>query len=262
MPKRLPPRARAQILRDGEVVRQNFRDAVRPIFYETGVDDFKYGTAGGTCFIVVFDGAVYGLTCRHAIKGVTDYNLCITDTLYAVRRRAAAIDGIFLGANFRGAAAGSDLEDICVIKFHKDADEGFFGNKLYFLDHGTFGSSKRRHILSVFGVINNNTKIEPPNIYSGLGDLVFSDDGVYETDSTLRSAEMVTPHDGSFDCVNGLSGSPVFDETAKKLCGMVVRGSGKGKPRIYYIDIQHIVSFLSDAHSGRATCEYQVSTGS
>src|ERR1019366_1780180 len=40
-------------------------EAIRPVFFQTDLDDFLYATHGGTLFLISFQGRSYALTCRH-----------------------------------------------------------------------------------------------------------------------------------------------------------------------------------------------------
>lgn len=50
-------------------IRQDFADAVRPVFFQTEYDDFLYATDGGTLFVVRYRDRDYGVTCRHVFTG-------------------------------------------------------------------------------------------------------------------------------------------------------------------------------------------------
>ncbi|MGA7452190.1 MAG: hypothetical protein WBW73_13195, partial [Rhodoplanes sp.] len=54
-----------QVLSSGLMIRQDFAEAVRPVFFQTESEEFLYATHGGTLFLVVFRGRVYGVTCAH-----------------------------------------------------------------------------------------------------------------------------------------------------------------------------------------------------
>jgi hypothetical protein len=54
-----------QVLSSGLTIRQDFAEAVRPVFFQTEHEEFLYATHGGTLFLVVFNGRVYGVTCAH-----------------------------------------------------------------------------------------------------------------------------------------------------------------------------------------------------
>jgi hypothetical protein len=99
--------------------------------------------------------------------------------------------------------------------------------------------------LLVAGVLKDKSQIIPPDIDVGYCILDFGDMGASTTDPILRhaTAEFSNPQ---FDNITGISGSPVYDETANVLCGMVVRGGMvQNICNIYYIDIYDIVKFLT-----------------
>jgi hypothetical protein len=59
----------------------------------------------------------------------------------------------------------------------------------------------------------------------------------------------------------GISGSPVYNQTAQALSGMVMRGGMTGsRCTIYYLDVRDIVHFL-DALSRGATSAYYTKPG-
>ena len=61
-----------------------------------------------------------------------------------------------------------------------------------------------------------------------------------------------------FSDVLRLSGSPVFNVTARALCGMVVRGGMKGGARtLWYVDMYDIWRLLAAVHDGRAETQYR-----
>jgi hypothetical protein len=68
-------------------------------------------------------------------------------------------------------------------------------------------------------------------------------------------AEFLAP---AFSSVIGISGSPIYDKTAGKLCGMVVRGGMNGaKSDIRFIDIFDIKKFLEGISSGATGPDYE-----
>jgi hypothetical protein len=134
---------------------------------------------------------------------------------------------------------------VCVIEFSDDINADFFKGSAYIIDTNTVGTSKRGHRLLVAGVLKDKSQIIPPDIDVGYCILDFGDMGASTTDPILRhaTAEFSNPQ---FDNITGISGSPVYDETANVLCGMVVRGGMvQNICNIYYIDIYDIVKFLT-----------------
>jgi hypothetical protein len=57
--------------------------------------------------------------------------------------------------------------------------------------------------------------------------------------------------------VTGISGSPVYDQAAHALCGMVVRGGMTGsRCTIHYLDVFDIVRFLDAVSRGVESAYY------
>ena len=55
--------------------------AVRPVLFYTGIDEFRYATHGGTAFVVSYKDRPYAVTCRHAFKDFDEGQL----TLFGAR---------------------------------------------------------------------------------------------------------------------------------------------------------------------------------
>ena len=53
-------------------------EAIRPVFFQTDLDDFLYATHGGTLFLISFQGCSYALTCRHVFQDFPKGRLFIT----------------------------------------------------------------------------------------------------------------------------------------------------------------------------------------
>jgi hypothetical protein len=114
----------------------------------------------------------------------------------------------------------------------------------YVVDDKTAATGQPGHKLVVAGVLKEKTLIVSPDITIGYCLLEFRDAGNPSSDPVLRkaTAEFRNPEFGS---ITGTSGSPVFDQTAIALCGMVVRGGMTGnKCNVYYVDIFDVVRFL------------------
>jgi hypothetical protein len=135
------------------------------------------------------------------------------------------------------------MDDICVIEFADDIAPDFFKGTEFVVDESSVATSKRGHQLFVAGVLKEKLQIDPPNIHLGLCRLTLNDAGV-TTDPILRRATAVYL-DIEFEAILGMSGSPVFDLTANKLCGMVVRGGlTNNQCQIFYVDISDIARML------------------
>jgi hypothetical protein len=229
---------------------QDIGDAIRPVFFQTEHEEFLYATHGGTLFLVDFRGRVYGVTCGHVFQDFEHRTLFITDERQAQKgSKPAPIKGLAYPSSLTGGAVGADISDLCVIEFDDDISSGVFKRSPYVIDETTIASAGEGHALQVCGVLKEKTLIDPPDIVIGYCRLDFTDIGFTTRDPTLRQgkAEFLNPE---FESVTGISGSPVFDQTAHALCGMVVRGGMVGNScTIYYIDIadiHHLLQAVSD----------------
>jgi hypothetical protein len=249
---------RTQTLSSGTIIRQDFADAVRPVFFQTEYDDFLYATDGGTLFLVRYRGRDYGVTCRHVFagKGFDPNRLFITREKHAKKgSMPAPIKGVAYASSLRDAAVGTDLPDVCVIEFADDMPSTFFTDT-YVVDDRTVATSQAGHALLVAGVLKEKTVIVPPDITMGYCQLEFRDTGDPTSDPVLRhaDAEFRNPQFGS---ITGISGSPVYDLTSNALCGMVVRGGMEGATcTILYIDIHDILQLLEGVSKGATNIYY------
>lgn len=57
-----------QTLSSGLVIRQDFRDPVRFVFFDTGLYEWQYATHGGTMFVVRFGRSHYALNRKLGLK--------------------------------------------------------------------------------------------------------------------------------------------------------------------------------------------------
>ncbi|MFK4488892.1 hypothetical protein [Bradyrhizobium sp. USDA 336] len=236
----------------------DFTAAVRPVFFQTPFEEFLYATHGGTLFLVNFRGITYGMTCGHVFKDFGHGQLFVTQEKNAKKgSKPAPIAGIYYPSSPVDGAAGTDVQDICVIGFSSDIPADFFKGSVYPLDATTTRASQPGHRLLVAGVLKEKTSIVPPDITIGYCRLEFQDAGYGSSDPILRTAvaEFAAPE---FSDITGVSGSPVFDLTANALCGMVVRGGMQGRfCRIHYIDIYDILQFLDGVSSGAPSHSYK-----
>lgn len=246
-----------QKLASGLVVRQDIGDAVRPVFFQTDYEEFLYATHGGTLFLASFRGRVYALTCNHVFKDFPTGRLFVVNKKYAEKgSMPARIEGIRYASNLRDGAVDTDIGDVCLIEFSEENPSDFFGNSPYIIDEKTIATSTIGHELFVAGVLKEKTSIAPPDITIGYCNLQLRDNGPTEHDPILRKASALfrTPE---FETVTGISGSPVFDRTAKALCGMVVRGGMSGHScQILYVDIFDILRLLKAVSTGAKSTYY------
>jgi hypothetical protein len=248
---------RSQVLASGLIVRQDFSDAVRAIFFQTEYEEFPYATDGGTLFVINFRGRRYGLTCKHAFGTFDPRQIFITQDKLGVRgTKPAPIKGRYFPSAPIDEAVETDVVDLCAIDFEDDISSDFFGGAPYIIDEGTVGTSKLGHRLLVAGALKAKSEIMAPDITIGYCNLEFRDSGASTFDPFLRQA-IAQFRRPEFDSVTGISGSPVFDQTANVLCGMVARGTmAEDRCTIYYIDIADIVRFLEGINAGAASIYY------
>jgi hypothetical protein len=246
-----------QKLASGLLVWQNIADAVRPVFFQTDHDEFLYATHGGTLFLVRFSGRVYALTCNHVFKDFPSGRLFVVNEKHAKKGSLPAhIKGIRYASNPTHAAVETDIGDVCLIEFSDENPAGFFGDSPYIIDENTVAAGIANHDLSVAGVLKEKTTIEKNTISSGYCYLQMRDGGPYGPDPILRRARAVF-RDPEFTTVTGISGSPVFDEAAKVLSGMVVRGGMNGPNcDILYVDIFDIMKLLEAVSAGAESTFY------
>jgi hypothetical protein len=134
----------------------------------------------------------------------------------------APVKGLCYPSAPRDAAIGGDIVDICAIEFDDDITPDFFRDSPYIIDDQTIGTSATGHELHVAGVLKDKIQIMPPDITMGFCGLEFRDIGFSTFDPVMRQAAAQFMNPG-FDSLTGISGSPVFDQTANVLCGMVAR---------------------------------------
>jgi len=247
------PTRRTQVLASGLAIRQDFRDAVRFVFFETGIEDHQYATHGGTAFIVNFRGRCYGLTAGHVRQDFGWEQLVITDT--KIGKHKTPIRAVFHPSAPREEAVGSDVMDVTVIEFVRAITPDFFQGSAYILDPNTVRSSREGHSLLVNGALKEHSAIAD-DIAPVFSLLQFRDTDLAGSDPVLRTA--VSQYAvKQFEALTGLSGAPVYDETANALCGMAVRGGPDGDLwRLYFLDIFDIVQLLEAVHSGKPETHY------
>jgi hypothetical protein len=247
---------RTQTLDSGLIIRQDFTAAVRPVFFRTGLEDFPYATHGGTLFLVSFRGRVYGLTGQHVFQDFTLEQMFITQEKQAQKGSQPAPIRARCGASSPiGAAAGTDVTDLCVIEFADDISSDFFKDSAYVIGERTVATSSPGHSLLVAGVLKEKSSTIPGDFVFGYCRLEFQDDGV-SADPILRKgvAEYL---ELEFSKITGLSGAPVFDVSANALCGMVVRGSlAATRCHIYFVDIFDIMRLLEAVSEGKESAFY------
>ncbi len=235
----------------------DFGEAIRPIFFQTDYEDFLYATYGGTAFVVKFRDRLYALTCGHVFGDFRHGALFITDEKHAKKgAKPAPITGLCFPSAPRGDAEATDVTDICVIEFDAEIAPDFFKGSEFVINESSVATAAPGHELLVAGVLKEKTRIDPPDITIGYCRLQLRDAGVVSSDPTLRLAVALFA-EPAFSSITGISSAPVFDQTAQKLCGMVVRGGMNGTVcSLWYVDIFDIVQLLEDVSRGATNHDY------
>jgi hypothetical protein len=243
-----------QRLASQTIITQDFRTSVRFPIFETGYEEWPYATNGGTLFLVMFHGRVFGLTCRHVLDGFDWRQLRVTEAKFG--RMFAPIRALVYPSGPRGEAVDTDLLDITLVEFAPEIGPSFFPDPPYVLDAGTCGTASNGDVLYVNGALKEKSDLSAMPISPVFCRLEFVDRGAPSTDPTLRQAyaEFAAPE---FTEITGLSGSPVFDATSNKLAGMAVRGALAGKTcTLWYIDMFDILTFITAVADGQQETDY------
>jgi hypothetical protein len=246
-----------QTLSSGLTIRQDFRDSVRFVVFETGVDEWKYATHGGTAFVVRFNGRYYGITCSHVRKDFDWSQLAITDRKFG--RGLARMSCVYFPSLPEGHAVDSEVVDIAIIEFADVVGAEFFGDTAYIFDKATVGTSRVNDVLLVNGVLKDESNItgeRGDKVIPRFALLEFSDRGSTSDDVTIREA-VARYSKPEFMRLTGISGSPVFNKSSNKLCGVVVRGTLRGDDAIIrYVDIADVAPMLESVANGTLRANY------
>ena len=231
-----------QTLESGLVIRQDFRNAARFVFFDTGCQEYRYATCGGTMFVVRFCSSHYAITCKHVLQDFDWRQLVVTNEKSGTK--IAGLKAVYYPSLPREAAVESDILDVAVIQFSDDIGSDFFNDRAYVLDSQTIATSRPRDVLHVAGTLKSPSVITEDKIAPIYCLLELSDNTSASNDPTLRSA-FGKYENPEFSDVVGLSGSPVFNVTREALCGMVVRGGiSNDQCTLRYVDIFDIMQLL------------------
>jgi hypothetical protein len=149
-----------QHLSSGITIRQDFRDSVRFVVYQTGVEGWEYATHGGTLFVVNFRGKPFGLTCRHVFGDFYWGQLAITAAKFGLKgTRFAPLKSHAYSSDPRGYAIGSDILDVAVVEFADEIGTDFFTDPPYFIDDNTWGTSSEGDALLVNGALKEKSDL-------------------------------------------------------------------------------------------------------
>ena len=236
-------------------MRQDFRDSVRFVMFETGFEGWEYATHGGTLFVASLNGKPFGITCRHVLGDFDWRQLAITEAKFG--QHFAGLKGIFYPSSPQGAAIGSDVLDIAVVQFADDVGPDFFTDPPYIIDDNTCCTSSDGDAPLVNGALKEESDLTGPAIAPVFALLELEDRGTASFDQSLREAgtQFKQPE---FNSIIGLSGSPVFNVTRTALCGVVVRGGLSGDQcTMWYVDIFDIRKLLIAIIESRSDTEYK-----
>ncbi|MGD9979561.1 MAG: hypothetical protein AB7H66_03235 [Hyphomonadaceae bacterium] len=243
-----------QRLSSGLTIRQHFGDSVRFLMFETDVPGWEYATHGGTAFVVNYRGKFFGIMCKHCLGDFTWRQLALTDQRFG--RDLAGLKAIYYPSNPSGAAVDSDILDIAVVRFSDDVGADFFKDRAYIVDLETVTTSNLGDQLRVNGALKDESRIGDDTITPIFALLDFRDIGATSSDVAIREAEAMFK-DVEFQRLTGLSGSPVFNLTQRKLCGVMVRGTlVGGHARMRYIDFADVMELLKAIDNGTLQANY------
>jgi hypothetical protein len=140
-----------------------------------------------------------------------------------------------------------------------DTDRGFFNPDPYVIDPGTAGSAANNDEVRIYGCLKGPTVIDEHTISGKYLELDLVDRGRANSDPILRRAEGPI-RNAEIASLTGMSGSPVFNVTRKRLCGVVVRaGIRGGTAQVWYVDFGDILHRMSAIAEGRSSYAYDLS---
>lgn len=211
--------------------------------FETGEDEWKYSSDVGTAFVINFQNRFFAITCKHVLGTYSWSQLVLTNDKFG--DKIAGVKAVFLVGQTFGAATDSEIRDIAVIEFTNDVDATFFRDSSYVFDSGTVGSSQNGDKLSVNGALKDPSYFTEQSIVPVFCKLEFEDIGAKSNDVTLREG-LARFENFPYSRLTGISGSPVFNLTKRRLCGVVVRAGidNSGFAHLHYVDVFDIEKLL------------------
>lgn len=235
--------------------RRDFRTSARFVFFDTGLDEWRYATHGGTAFVILYKGRNYALTAKHVRQDFNWNQLAITDRKHG--KYLAGIRAVYYPSELEGEAVDGDIVDVVLVDFKPDIGVEFFGDEAYVVDAATVATAQIGDPLVVAGALKAESAIDDSHIKPVFCALEFQDNGVDGNDPVLRQA-ITQFHNPLFKSLTGLSGAPVFNSRSKTLAGMVVRGDLLAENRgiIRYIDIFDISQMIEGVHTGQKSARY------
>ncbi len=222
--------------------------------FETGLDDWKYATDGGTAFIVCLNRRLYALTVRHLARTFSWNDLAISSEKFG--NTLVGIDSLIYTDTKNDLSA--DTNDMMIIEISDDISFESFGDQPYLIDTGTWCDSETGDQLYVSGAQKSASVIdeERGQIFPGFMTLEFRDAGP-TSDPVVRAAHAIFDDDLNGG-LTGLSGAPVFNWSKERLVGVMVRGGeSDGHFTMRYIGIGHYIQMLLADQNGSSTCNYR-----
>ncbi|MCX7359904.1 MAG: serine protease [Alphaproteobacteria bacterium] len=238
------------------ILRQDFREAARFVFFASDDPEFPYWTPGGTSFVVNYHSRPYVITCAHVLdKTHRGDEPVITNTRHGNKPvRARRVHRVH---DLDGRPLDADMADVAIVAFDDEVSVAEFSDTAYVISETTFGTSERGDKLLVHGALKDPSFITPTEIAPHFATFEFEDVGATSDDPFIREA-LAKFEDSTLQNLTGLSGSPVFNTSRNRLCGMVVRGgiNESGEARIRYVDIFDIAKLLESIRSDEAHVTY------
>jgi Trypsin-like peptidase domain len=229
--------------------------AVRPVLFYTGIEEFPYATHGGTAFVISYRGRPYAVTCRHVFQDFDEGQLTLFSAAFPKKGdKSAKIRGVYYPSSPRASAVDSDVTDFCLIEFEANVTTDFFGGTAYPLSERTLCSSAVGDRLLILGTLKEKTVIDP-EITIGRCRLEASDTGPSPAPLLRKGAAQYIGHE--FSTVTEISGAPVFNLTRNRLCGMIIRGGlTAGRLNVHYAGALDILRYAEAVFEGRQSVSY------
>ena len=229
--------------------------AVRPVLFYTGIEEYRYATHGGTAFVVSYQGRPYAVTCRHVFQDFDEGQLTFFGAEFPQKGdKSAKMRGVYYPSSPRASAVDSDVTDFCLIEFEANVTTDFFGGTAYPLGESTICSSAAGDRLLIFGALKEKTVIDQA-ITVGRCRLEASDAGPSSDPFLRKGAAQYLGHE--FSTVTGISGAPVFNLSHNRLCGMIIRGGlGAGRLNVHYAGASDILRFAEAVFERRQSLFY------
>lgn len=213
------------------------------------MEGWEVATHGGTMFLVVYDGAPFGLTAKHNLHSFAWSDLIVTKT--RLSNFTAGLSAVSYAGRGLGRADGSDLLDVAIVQFSPDVGPDYFEGCIYNIDREDVCVSRLDDDLVFYGALSEASSIGDKEIRPTFAELGFIDVGPNTHDPVLRGAKGKWLESQVNDLA-GMSGGPVFNTTQNALCGMTLRGgiASAGTATAHYIDIADIARVLHSVHRG------------